>query len=475
MRTSKRVIVLLSVALTGIPAMSVMAGQDQSAAPSQPSQRKSSNTRFASCIVRITVDPTFMPLNMRTIEGLFYSSAVVSKAGHKVLSLDMPEDAQRQLIRTELLDMSSVPMSPATPASRQEQDLQGDEEMMRQFERIYNPYGGGAAGSTNGERKEARRGTEGTGRMMGGRSTTGSFGASNAVQQGAGMEQIAMVKLSVSLPDTVPLRAAEFLREVVANLEDSLFRACEMQKIELNSFLDFARKQQEKARTAVEDGAESTPAAGPGQPQEPARRLRVEVDVRVLAAQCTELARKGQDLELELASMDARRKAIEMQIDEAQSKAAKKLDEDPVTQELQQLVRMSDESLALLQKQVETGRASESELSRARESLTRAKIELAKRREELAKSAGGDQISGFNNELSRMAIDGAAIMARLGLLRVQHEEMQAQLSQASKFDPEAARIRMAQEALDIASRRVGELQRRIANLQPPMVTMIGAN
>jgi hypothetical protein len=34
---------------------------------------------------------------------------------------------------------------------------------------------------------------------------------------------------------------------------------------------------------------------------------------------------------------------------------------------------------------------------------------------------------------------------------------------------------MAQEALDIASRRVGELQRRIANLQPPMVTMIGAN
>jgi hypothetical protein len=31
------------------------------------------------------------------------------------------------------------------------------------------------------------------------------------------------------------------------------------------------------------------------------------------------------------------------------------------------------------------------------------------------------------------------------------------------------------EALDIMARRMADLQTRIANLQPPMVTMIGAN
>ena len=36
-------------------------------------------------------------------------------------------------------------------------------------------------------------------------------------------------------------------------------------------------------------------------------------------------------------------------------------------------------------------------------------------------------------------------------------------------------MRMVREGLDILARRIAELQTRMANLQPPMVTVIGAN
>ncbi len=74
-----------------------------------------------------------------------------------------------------------------------------------------------------------------------------------------------------------------------------------------------------------------------------------------------------------------------------------------------------------------------------------------------------------------MAIDEAESRARLDVLRKQLVDVQGQLTQASTFDPEAARIRITQETLDIANRRVGELEARIASLRPPTVTVIGAN
>jgi hypothetical protein len=107
--------------------------------------------------------------------------------------------------------------------------------------------------------------------------------------------------------------------------------------------------------------------------------------------------------------------------------------------------------------------------------VARARIDLARRREELGKQAGGGQLEEFTKELSHLVIDKAEKEAQLQIVRRQLDEVQRQLAQALAFDPEAARLRMAQEALDITGRRAAELQMRVSNLQPPMVTMIGAN
>jgi hypothetical protein len=216
-------------------------------------------------------------------------------------------------------------------------------------------------------------------------------------------------------------------------------------------------------------------AAGLGEFDESAGQPKSEVDVRALTAQRNDLASKLQDLELTLAGQEARRKAIAEQIARTEAEANARLSRDEVTKELESLVELSAETLSNLRKQADAGRVSTANLGQATESLTRARIELAKRREELSKQAGGGQLDQFASEMSRMVIDRAEKEAQRGILDKQLAQVQQQLSQASAFDLEAARLRMIRESLDILARRVAELQTRIANLEQPMVTAIGAN
>jgi hypothetical protein len=206
-----------------------------------------------------------------------------------------------------------------------------------------------------------------------------------------------------------------------------------------------------------------------------AAKPKSQTDVGTLAAQRNYLARMIQSLELELAGMEARRNAIQEQIAAARVQADEHLDRDSVTRELEKLVQIGTETLGTLRRQADSGRVSATELAQAEENLTRARIELVKRREELARQTGGGQLEQYNNELSRIAIDKAEKTVQLEILRKQLDETQRQLVQASTFDPEGARIRIAQDTLDLANRRVAEIQARLTSLQPPSVVVIGAN
>jgi hypothetical protein len=201
----------------------------------------------------------------------------------------------------------------------------------------------------------------------------------------------------------------------------------------------------------------------------------VEVDVMDLMAQRRDLARRRQALEMDFATSEARRRAIEEQFNVVRLKTAKEIKEDSVAREMQTLVEMSQKHVDMLAKQAEAGNLSVADLAKARESLTRAKIELARRREELANSAGGGQLKEFNSELSRMTIDMAEKRAELDFIRQQLAQTEDLLVQASRFDPRATRIRMAREALDAAEAQVADLKAKLARLQFPTLTVIGAD
>ncbi|NLZ04809.1 MAG: hypothetical protein GXY19_06530 [Phycisphaerae bacterium] len=198
-------------------------------------------------------------------------------------------------------------------------------------------------------------------------------------------------------------------------------------------------------------------------------------DAQELAAHRRDLSNQIRNLEMQMAGMEARRQAIEEQIARTRDEADRKLAQDTVTKELQILVEMIEMGLSQVRKEVVAGRLPQSHLTQAQENLTRARIELAKRQEELRRDAGGGRLDSLNSELSQMAIETAEQRARLEVFRTQLDETQRRLTRASAFDPQAARLRTAQQALSIAERQIADLTNRRVQLQRPSVTVMAAD
>jgi hypothetical protein len=635
MGTSKHIAILLATTLGGILA----AGQDKPVASAPSAENKVSNTRFASCIVRITVDPAIMPLSLENIESLLQSSGVVVKAAREVLGLNEMQVFNIPLLKVEWLNAASASMPAGVNSSRQAARGGPDEEMMRQMEQIYGAdYMRQMNAAPDQQKKEERaqtgtaqpaaspqdrpelrlpgesdvayrvrlnqmrvkvqqetkaRGTEGMGGMgayggMGGTSVGGMmggwrqggmgfYGAPTVGRQNTSGQQSATIKLIAEMPGEAPPRAEEFLGAVVTNLRESLRQAYESCRTDIEQMLVDAKTQYQFVESRLDSRTGAIPRAtteirkqldmqvdlsqlspqtplataieilrksvdpplnivvlwkdvqtnlsvGPaspsdyegsprirlgtaldllvkglydghttamwrikddtivigtaatlGLPQGAAGQPMVEADAANLAGQRNELARRIQALELDLAGLDARQKAVQEQIAATQAAAGKQLADDRVTQELEELEHTNAINLENLKKLAGAGRVSAADLAQAEESAARIRIELARRREELSRQAGGGQLEEFTKELSRIAIDKAEKEAQLQIVRKQLDEVQKQLAEALTFDPEAARLRLAREALDITGRRVAELQTRLADLQPPTVLVIGAN
>jgi len=200
-----------------------------------------------------------------------------------------------------------------------------------------------------------------------------------------------------------------------------------------------------------------------------------DISVQMLLETRHSLLRDKQTLELDVARLEARRSAIEQQVAIVGSEVAGKVGADPVTVELQRLLELQVQFLTRTKELVEAEAVSEAALADAEEKLARAKIELAKRREDLSKSAGGDQIAKFSGELTTLTIDLAEKKAELQVISTQLNQTQKQLTAVSASDPEVSKIRFVAQAFGMAERRLNELEARLANLQEPTVTVLGAD
>ena len=200
-----------------------------------------------------------------------------------------------------------------------------------------------------------------------------------------------------------------------------------------------------------------------------------EAPTDMLMSEKYDLLREKQNLEREIARLKARPPAIEDQIMRTKAEIQDKIKDDPVSNELNHILELQRQQLEAVKRLVDDGRSSAVELVNAEEKLARTRIEMAQRRELLSKSAGGDQLVKFSNELATLTVDLAEKQAMLKVINDQLGQTEQQLMVATISDLQVTRIRQATQILEDADRRVNELNSRMADLQPPTVSVIGGD
>ena len=153
---------------------------------------------------------------------------------------------------------------------------------------------------------------------------------------------------------------------------------------------------------------------------------------------------------------------------------AKKLQKDPITLELQRIVDIQTNSLERIRALVKQKTASSAEVEDVLEKLAEARIELAKRREQISNSAGGNKLDRLNTELAEYSLNMAQNEVSTSDLKTQIAEAEAFLAKADDYELLSLKADIAKQNLEETLLWRARLGRNIRSIQPPDVTVIGA-
>ena len=435
METAKRTIVLLSLVLF------------ITAAAQSDEKPKVSNTRTASCLVKITSDPAVLPLNYEIIDFLLHSSGVGGKAAREVLSVTPGQVDDCYNIEYEQLIVSEGGIASWSP------DMGEDDEYEMMMEEVGYRMDEGPAKPERGSRRTRRR------RMTGSTITTSSMTPSE--------EHTYLFSLIIELPGNFKgkLAAEEFMNVLLHNLHSALSDAFNEYADKLRNQFDLADEEAHRAENDLSDKQE---------------RLRVLSGSRILdRAQILndiEIFRGNiQERKMEQASEQVVMNATTNRIAEIQSKIREEIVKDTVIRELTDLVNLQSENFKNLQKQHESGRSSSTDIADAREKLARSRIELAQRREQLSRSAGGGLIESLNSTLAERSISITQNEMVLSDLEKQLEEADRLLSKADEYELLSLKADIAKQSLRETILWRDRMERRNRLIQQPTVTVLGAD
>ena len=269
METTKRIVILIVLGLLAV-------GPAQSA--EEPAERIS-NTRTASCLVKITCDPAILPLNLETIDYLLRSSGVGGKAARETLQLST--DKVHDLFTIEYVQLltsdaygGTPPLpsrsspglgAPPTLSARGRSDVgkSGLDEMdegMGMGDEMYMETGKtssrrpwSSSSTPSSSRTRSRYGTTRTRRTTPTPTRTTSTASSVS-------EQTYLLGLNIHLPDEIKPAAKEFMKALVDNVRRALFDACDTYVEELQSLLQFTEDMRERAQTQLAKATEQVEA-----------------------------------------------------------------------------------------------------------------------------------------------------------------------------------------------------------------------
>lgn len=417
-----------------------------------------SNTRTASCLVRVTCAPEVLPLSYDTILYLLRSSGVGGKAAKDVLGIAFVDD----LVDIEELSGEAGAIGGNVP-EQWTSDRDRENRMQIKPQSSKEPKGESLPDyeSAIGAMKRI---VEGAPKVQSGRGRTTTTPEPPFID-----EPTIFFRLEVDLPaeidgQSVKPAAEEFMSAVIKNMRGALNIAADNFRSRIRARIDLAAREADRSEMELTKlQAKLRELSGSGQ-----------LSREVVLANISQLSQELRSVKMKQASQSVTIEAITSKIAESEAKATEKLKSDPVTNELQRLLELQYVHIDSVKKLVESGKAGQSELADAEERLARARIELAKRREELTKSTGGELIASLNNQLSNLSIETAQYEARVSNIREQMQETQELLTKADEYELLSMKADIAKQNLQEALRLLDRMTREERLLQlAPTVTVLG--
>ena len=89
-----------------------------SIAQAKEKKEQISNTKTASCLVKVAIDPAILPLNLEIIDSLLASSSVAGKAGREILDISHQEAANLFTVAEKIFKSKSVSLQAGPSSTR---------------------------------------------------------------------------------------------------------------------------------------------------------------------------------------------------------------------------------------------------------------------------------------------------------------------------------------------------------------------
>jgi hypothetical protein len=475
MKTTKTTIILLALVLL------------TTAQPVEAMDKpKISNTRTASCLVKVTTDPSVLPGGIIAIDYLMQSSGVAGKAAREVL--DIPPDIASGLIEVEEIESIFPDLGGGT----------GGMGIPPDYQPWVSEYGttttSGSATRTTPipSRTPTRPPTARTARPSTPTTTPTRRKPIRPTPRRTPIvtqplpsttEEIILFRLHVEFPESLnvlmstmfgdkpvdkktitegPIKPAaeEFMMALIDNLRSALSGAFGEYRSKLNERLNHAREEAEFAERQLV------------QMQADLREISDSRDLSrtVILRDISSLRQKLQTNMMDMTSYKSTIETTTKRIAETKAQIKEKLSTDTVAHGLQKIIDIHEEQVRRLGNKGHT----DPETAKARENLARARIELAKRREELSKSAGGNLLSTLNEVLADASMQENEAMGQIKNLHKQIDEAEALLSRADDYELLSLKADIAKQSLEETLLWRARLGRNVRSVQPPDVTVIGA-
>ncbi len=403
MEATKHIVILLVlILLTSAPAQSANGAATADI----------SNTRTASCVVKITSNPMILPLDDATIDYLLHSTGIGGRIAREVLNIS--PDQVSDIFKIETLAGAASRILPEDRSQRIE---------------------------VRGEKAELL----------------------SSEQLRTAAEQTILFRLSVELGGDVKPAAEEFMNALVVNLRSTLIKDFEDYKLRFGDHLKLAEQEATSAETDLR-GKQKT--------LREISRSRV-LDHDKILADIDRLSQNVQTAKMNQTSNQVIIDATVRRIAETQARIMEQLDNDSITIELQKIVELIGRLLIEAEKQFRAGTISSLQLDEIKEKLARARIEIAIRRESLSNSIGGNLIKSLNKELADRSITAAQDEASSRSLDRQLVEAESLFVKVDDYELLSLEADVAKQTLQESILWRDRTSRQIRLLQPPMVSILG--